>query len=120
MTASVLVITVTLGGVGALVRLLMFRAMLNSQWWALGVVNCVGSAFVGAIFAFPESQWSLPLMVGLGGGLTTFSTLVLLVSPDPKKKVFLQIKENFWRLSVHIILGVLCCFIGLTITRVVA
>ena len=117
MTASVLAITVALGGIGALLRLFVLKAIPNSLWWPIGVVNCIGSALVGVIFAIPESLWTVPLMLGLGGGLTTFSTLALLVSPNLEQKMFTQIRSNLPLLCLHVVLGVLSCFSALAITQ---
>jgi len=117
MTASVLAITVALGGIGALLRYFVSKAIPDSRWWPIGIVNCVGSALVGIIFAIPESPWTIPLMVGLGGGLTTFSSLALLVSPDHEQKMLVQMRANFPRLGLHVVLGVLACFSAMAITR---
>jgi hypothetical protein len=82
MTPLVLAATVGLGAVGAVLRWLVMQALPHAPWWSLGIVNITGSAAIGVVAALPEGFWSYPLMIGLAGGLTTFSTLAVLMVPS--------------------------------------
>jgi fluoride ion exporter CrcB/FEX len=53
-----------------------------SRWVLVLVVNVVGSALAGAVLAFPVTGLTAIVVVGLAGGLTTFSTVALLLVPS--------------------------------------
>ncbi len=81
MTPLALLATVSLGALGALLRWWISQQLPSAPWWSLGIVNVTGSAGIGVVAALPESVWTYPLMVGLAGALTTFSTLALVMTP---------------------------------------
>lgn len=77
---SLWALTLGLGGLGALVR--WFSVEVSAKpWAAILAVNIVGSALAGGVAAFPGVAGSLPLIAGLCGGLTTFSTVALQLTP---------------------------------------
>ena len=114
MTPLVLAATVGLGAVGAVLRWLVMQALPHAPWWSLGIVNITGSAAMGVIAALPEGFWSYPLMIGLAGGLTTFSTLAVLMVPSSAENLARRVVAP---LALHVVAGVLACaagFIGTT------
>jgi fluoride exporter len=106
MTPLVLAATVFAGALGATLRWLITRALPHTPWWSLGVVNTVGSAIVGIIAALPESFWTYPLMVGLAGGLTTFSTLAIMMVPQ---RASIRVGPLLAALALHLALGIASC-----------
>ena len=80
MSLSLWALTLGLGALGAVLRWLTVEFAAKS-WVAILVVNVVGSALAGGVAAFPAVAGSLPLIAGLCGGLTTFSTLALQLVP---------------------------------------
>ncbi|HWR84944.1 MAG TPA: CrcB family protein [Rhodoglobus sp.] len=61
------------GALGAAIRYGL--SLLIRAPWAVLVVNVVGSALGGVLLAVAPDDLRLVLLSGLGGGLTTFSTL---------------------------------------------
>lgn len=79
------VLLVALGGaVGALLR--WWLAALNGTWpTGTLAANAVGSAIAGLVLGLTDdSHVRLLLVVGLAGGLTTFSTLVVEAAVRPR------------------------------------
>ena len=76
------------GVVGASLRLAAITAAGDGRpwlWLAIGVVNLVGCAVVGAALAAADhrgwpTHWRLAVTVGVCGGLTTFSTVAVEVA----------------------------------------
>lgn len=89
MSPEILALTVALGALGAVLRYIIQSAWMGGarRYGAIVMVNILGSAIAGAAVALPESPLTLPLIVGLCGGLTTFSTLVLHLLPVPHSPV---------------------------------
>ena len=80
MSLSLWALTLGLGGLGALLR--WFSTEISTKpWAAILAVNIVGSALAGGVAAFPTVAGSLPLIAGLCGGLTTFSTVAVQLTP---------------------------------------
>jgi fluoride ion exporter CrcB/FEX len=114
MTPLALAATVGLGALGAILRWLVMLTLPHAPWWSLGIVNITGSAAIGVVAALPEGFWSYPLMMGLAGGLTTFSTLAVLMVPSSKENVA---RRDVAPLALHVLAGVVACaagFIGMT------
>jgi fluoride ion exporter CrcB/FEX len=109
MTPVVLVATVLLGAVGAALRWLISRGLPSAPWWSLGVVNATGSALAGAVMALPETFWTFPLVAGLAGGLTTLSTLAILMTPETTEGIA---RKVLWPLTLHLLLGIGTCAAG--------
>lgn len=109
MTPTMLLATVGMGALGALLRWLVLRALPRAPWWSLGIVNILGSAGVGVVAALPEGFWTYPLMVGLAGGLTTFSTLAIMMTPTTTEKLTRRVVAP---LALHVIAGILACTLG--------
>lgn len=66
------------GFIGAMIRFLVSKKFNHQGGFPLGtlIVNLVGSFFIGLIFGLALSKvWTLFLVSGLLGALTTFSTL---------------------------------------------
>jgi CrcB protein len=80
-TSEILWLSVALGTVGAVLRWLLLQGLPGKAWVATLIVNIAGSALAGGIIAFPAVASSAPLVAGLCGGLTTFSTLALQLLP---------------------------------------
>jgi Integral membrane protein possibly involved in chromosome condensation len=116
MTPLALGATVLLGALGALLRWLVGQVAPRAPWWALGIVNVTGSATVGVVAALPETFWTYPLMVGLAGGLTTFSTLAVLMVPSSTEKIA---RRALWPLALHLVLGIAGCALGFIATQAV-
>ena len=116
MTPLVLAATVGLGAVGAVLRWLVMQALPHAPWWSLGIVNITGSAAIGVVAALPEGFWSYPLMIGLAGGLTTFSTLAVLMVPSRGENVARRVLAP---LALHVVAGVVACAAGFTGTTAV-
>jgi fluoride exporter len=108
-TPLVLAATVTLGALGALLRWWVSRVLPHAPWWSVGIVNVAGSAGIGVLAALPETFWTYPLMVGLAGGLTTFSTLAVLMVPSTMEKVTVKVVAP---LTLHVLAGVIACALG--------
>lgn len=106
MTPLVLGATVALGALGALVRWGVIQLLPRAPWWSVGIVNVVGSAGIGVVAALPPTFWSYPLMVGLAGALTTFSTLALLMVPSTSEGLAQRILVP---LALHVLAGVIAC-----------
>ncbi|MFT6973426.1 MAG: CrcB protein [Pontimonas sp.] len=82
MSITILIASVALGALGAVLRWLMSQALgAGRAWQAILFVNVVGSAFAGGVSAVPAFEGALPLVAGLCGGLTTFSTLAVQLLP---------------------------------------
>lgn len=114
MTPLALAATVGLGALGAILRWLVMQALPHAPWWSLGIVNIIGSAAIGVVAALPNNFWSYPLMMGLAGGLTTFSTLAVLMVPSNMENVARRVVAP---LALHGVAGVVACaagFIGMT------
>ena len=109
MTPLVLAATVGLGALGALLRWLVVQALPHAPWWSLGIVNVTGSAAIGAVAALPETFWSYPLMVGLAGGLTTFSTLAVVMVPSNTENAVGRVAGP---LALHLLVGIAACGLG--------
>jgi fluoride ion exporter CrcB/FEX len=90
--------------------------MPRAPWWSLGIVNVIGSAAVGVLAALPETFWTYPLMVGLAGGLTTFSTLAVLMVPSTTENIA---RRALWPLALHLGLGISGCALGFVATQAV-
>jgi fluoride ion exporter CrcB/FEX len=86
MTPLVLVATVIAGSLGAVMRLIILDSLRDhtSRLVAVLVVNILGSALAGGILALPQTTLTAVLVVGLAGGLTTFSTVAVLLVPSPR------------------------------------
>ena len=76
-----LLVTLTAGALGAVLRFLVARAFASRPGvpWAVLTVNVVGSAIGGAVLGLAQlgsvsSDIRLILLTGFCGGLTTFST----------------------------------------------
>lgn len=109
MTPLTLLTTVTLGALGALLRWWIGQQLPSAPWWSLGIVNVTGSAGIGVVAALPETVWTYPLMVGLAGALTTFSTLALVMTPSTTEKLTIRV---IMPLTAHVVLGILACAAG--------
>lgn len=109
MTPTVLLATVGLGALGALLRWLVIQTLPRAPWWSLGIVNAVGSAGVGVVAALPEGFWTYPLVVGLAGGLTTFSTLAVMMTPTTTEKIA---RRALTPLALHVGIGIISCTLG--------
>ncbi|HEV8013796.1 MAG TPA: CrcB family protein [Pontimonas sp.] len=116
MTPLALLATVLLGSLGALLRWLVGKVVPQAPWWSLGIVNVAGSVIVGVLAALPETFWTYPLMVGVAGGLTTFSTLAALMVPRTTEKIA---RRALWPLSLHLSLGIAGCALGFVGTQAV-
>ncbi len=116
MTPLALGATVLLGALGALLRWLVGQLVPRAPWWSLGIVNVTGSATVGVLAALPETFWTYPLMVGLAGGLTTFSTLAVLMVPPTTENIA---RRALWPLALHLGLGIAGCALGFVATQAV-
>ncbi len=69
------------GAIGALGRYGISLALAKRSGfpWAVLLVNVIGAAIGGTVFALTEAsamstQWHLIVLTGIAGGLTTFST----------------------------------------------
>ena len=116
MTPLALLATVLLGSLGALLRWIVGKVVPQAPWWSLGIVNVSGSLVVGVLAALPETFWTYPLMVGLAGGLTTFSTLAVLMVPPATQEIA---RRTLWPLALHLVLGVAGCAVGFVGTQAV-
>jgi len=85
------------------------QAAPHAPWWSLGIVNITGSAAIGVVAALPESLWSYPLMMGLAGGLTTFSALAVLMVPPKTSNALSTVVVP---LVLHVVAGVAACAAG--------
>lgn len=81
MSAAVVVAVLVAGGVGALARYGVSRALARPSGvpWAVLGVNVAGSALAGAVLGLAQAgvvptEWRVILLTGFCGGLTTFST----------------------------------------------
>ncbi len=87
MTAGLLIAVLAAGGIGALLRFTVTKLFLPPNPsahlaifpWHVLVVNTVGSTIGGVVLGLQSVEavspaWSLILLTGLCGGLTTFST----------------------------------------------
>ena len=85
MTPLVVLATVIAGSLGAVMRLLILDGLRNhaSRFVAVVVVNIVGSALAGGILTLPQTTLTTVIVMGLAGGLTTFSTVAVLLVPTP-------------------------------------
>jgi fluoride ion exporter CrcB/FEX len=113
MTPLVLGMTVLLGTLGAVLRWLAVRALPGAPWWSVGIVNTLGSALVGFIAALPQTDWTFPLVAGLAGSLTTFSTLAVLLVPSTTEGF---LKRIVGPLGLHLVLGIGACAAAFLIT----
>jgi fluoride ion exporter CrcB/FEX len=86
MTPLVVLATVIAGSLGAVMRLIILDGLRHhaSRWVLVLVVNVVGSALAGGIAALPQTTLTTVIVVGLAGGLTTFSTVAVLLVPTPQ------------------------------------
>jgi fluoride ion exporter CrcB/FEX len=109
MTPAMLLVTVGMGALGALLRWLILQALPRAPWWSLGIVNILGSAGIGVVAALPEGFWTYPLMVGLAGSLTTFSTLAIMMTPSTTEKLTRRVVAP---VALHILAGILACALG--------
>jgi fluoride ion exporter CrcB/FEX len=116
MTPLALGATVLLGALGALLRWLVGQVLPRAPWWSLGIVNVTGAAAVGVLAALPETFWTYPLMVGLAGGLTTFSTLAVLMVPPTTENIA---RRALWPLALHLGLGIAGCVLGFVVAQAV-
>jgi fluoride exporter len=115
MTAWMILATVLFGAAGAILRWLVSRSLPSTPWWSLGVVNATGSALAGAVLALPETLWTLPLVVGLAGGLTTLSTLAVLMTPETMDDIA---RKVIGPLALHLVLGIGACAAGFVLVTV--
>ena len=83
MNAELLLISVTLGSLGALARYSIQAWASTSGKGYLGILaaNIVGSALAGALFALPDSFTTAAIVAGFCGSLTTLSTMVVHLLP---------------------------------------
>ena len=87
MSLAAVALSAALGGVGAVLRWLVLEGLGSTRsWLAILFVNIAGSALAGGGVAFPFAAGALPLVTGLGGGLTTFSTLALHLVPGQQTR----------------------------------
>ena len=86
MTPLVFVATVIAGSLGAVIRLLVLEGLRDhaNRFLAVLVVNVLGSALAGGIVALSQSTLTAVVVGGLAGGLTTFSTVAVLLVPKPQ------------------------------------
>ena len=86
MTPAVVLATVIAGSLGAVIRLIILDGLRHhaSRWILVLVVNVIGSALAGGALAFPGTALTGVIVVGLAGGLTTFSTVALLLVRSPE------------------------------------
>lgn len=86
MTPLVLLATVIAGSLGAVMRLIILDQLRDhaSRFVGVLVVNVLGSALAGGIVALSESTLTAVVVGGLAGGLTTFSTVAVLLVPRPR------------------------------------
>ncbi len=87
MSLAAVALSAALGGVGAVLRWLVLEGLGSTRsWLAILFVNIAGSALAGGVVAFPFAAGALPLVTGLCGGLTTFSTLALHLVPGQQTR----------------------------------
>lgn len=93
MSIEFALLVASLGAVGALVRyaLLSLAHTPRGQVAALAVVNIAGSAIAGVLVAAGETPFGAAALVGLCGGLTTFSALALQLAPGGQARPVGQI-----------------------------
>ena len=82
MSIEMAVLVAALGAAGALIRyaVLSMAERPRQSIAALALVNIAGSALAGVVLA-AQTPLSAAVLVGLCGGLTTFSTLALQLAP---------------------------------------
>lgn len=113
MTVALFLAVAIGGAAGALLRYLVSAAASGRGPLAVLIVNVVGSFVSGvAIAAIDDPAWSVIVISGLCGGLTTFSTLGV-----ETVQLILQRRSALAVLSViaNIVLGVLAVLGGLSI-----
>jgi fluoride exporter len=82
MSPLVVVVAVLAGGIGAVARYFISRAVVRRPFpWAVLIVNVIGSAVAGVVLALtdgaPDAELRLVILGGFAGGLTTFSTFAV-------------------------------------------
>ncbi|MHC5375573.1 fluoride efflux transporter FluC [Enterococcus sp. LJL120] len=105
---------------GALIRYsinLLFEKLPHPYPFATQIINLSG-AFLLGIFAGMNLSNSLYLLLGTGlmGGYTTFSTLNF--------ELFILLKENrklfYWYFAITYVVGIVFCFAGLVVGKILA
>ena len=83
MSMELAVLVAALGAVGAVIRYALLSIADNprASIAVLAGVNLSGSALAGVVIAADPSLLTTAALVGLCGGLTTFSTLALQLAP---------------------------------------
>lgn len=114
MTPALLALTLVLGALGAVIRYGISRWLSGRPWWALGVVNAIGSAVAGIVAGLPAGEIAAPLAVGFAGALSTFSTLALLTHDRTDGTIPATIVP---RVALHVGLSVVACAAGLGLGR---
>ena len=114
MTPALLALTLALGALGAVIRYGISLWLSARPWWALGVVNAIGSAVAGIVAGLPAGDLSTPIAVGFAGALSTFSTLALLTHDRTERTILATMVP---RVALHVGLSVAACAAGLGLAR---
>jgi len=113
MSLAAVALSAALGGVGAVLRWLLLEGLGSRRsWLAILFVNIAGSAIAGGVTAFPDAAGALPLIAGLCGGLTTFSTLALHLVPGTLTR---KVSELLGLALAHSVGGVGACLAAYTL-----
>ena len=103
-----------LGTLGVVIRYLITQSFVTppALLGALIALNGLGSYMAGQIFAHMPSErsyWAIPLLVGLCGGMTTFSGFAL------EGLKLLQKGQYLWAVSFVVLNNMMalgCCYLG--------
>lgn len=90
------------GGVGAIGRYALVRALPSRMPWAVLIANVVGSLLLGVLLAGASGDLRLLLGVGFCGGLTTFSTFAL-------DTLVLAREGRPWEATANVVVSVAAC-----------
>ena len=114
MTLGLLIAVLAAGAAGALLRFAVTKLSLPSTPagpvaifpWHILVVNTVGSTIGGAVLGLQSvgvisPEWSLILLTGLCGGLTTFSTFSV-------ETVQLVLRRPRWLAVINLVANLGC------------
>ena len=109
-----------MGSLGVLIRYFIDLKLTNNQAfpWATFISNMIGCLLVGLLAGLLQnkSNWqSQALIIGLCGGLTTFSSYTLQIVERLAKG---EMTIGILYLVISPILGIFLCFAGLQITKV--